>query len=255
MMSPHVGICGSLAVVASSLVISQPALERQVPDEGTMNVSSTGYEVLHSQLDGASGEAFWDIDYVSGEDNYDAAAADDFIVTSPAGWDVRHIFTPGMVQAGEGIVWVNTTFYADAGGLPGAPLPDCDFPANLDFTTDGTGDLSINVDCNAPAGVVWFSQQVRTLDSEPFHHWSTRNSAAGNPFVWKNPGNGFGTGCIDWTPAELCGSDSADTLFEVYGQENGSGGVPAIGPLGIVFLLLILGCSSAYVLGRGALRS
>ncbi len=238
-----------LGLGAAGVVSAQTELQKQVPSDGTLYVPSAGYEVLYSQLDDPSGTAFIDTDYV-GFTPISSMAADDFIVTSPAGWDIRVVNTPGVFKAqGDLPLWVNTTFHADAGGLPGAPLPGCDFPGNTDFTTDGTGDLSINVTCNAPPGVIWVSQQVRP--AYYLHYWSTRNTAVGNPFVWKNPLDGFGTGCTDWTPASICGSGGDDTLFEIRGKVNTPGSdVPAVGPLGIASLLLALGAGAAYVLGR-----
>lgn len=215
-------------------------------------------DVLYSQLDDPSGYVFWDTDFFPGKDGYDAVAADDFVVTSPAGWNVENVYTVGEVDhPGQGgtLVWVNTSFYADAGGVPGAPLSGCEFPGNVDFTADANGSLSIDVDCSAPSGVVWVSQQVRTsLGGANIHWWATRNTAAGNPFVWQNPDNGWGTDCIDWTPATACGALGDDTLFEIRGEEGTAPPVPAIGPLGLALALLSLGCSSAYVLSRPRAR-
>ncbi len=250
-----------IVAIGTSDLTAQTAPETEVPGDGTVYAPATTYELLYSQIDGASGTGFWDMDFVGGKDGYDAVAADDFIVTSPGGWDIKNVLTLGInVGTGPNPAWVNTSFHVDAGGEPGALLPGCAFPGNTDFTTDGTGDLSIEVDCAAPAGVVWVSQQVRIQSFGPFHYWATRTTAVGNPFVWKNPPNGFATGCTDWTPAWLCGSSGLDTLFEIRGKESTSGGdgtvgaVPALGPLGIGFLLLTLGCGAGYVIVRGRAR-
>ncbi len=245
-------------LVSGGLAVGQSGPPAVVSDDGTLDFPTTGYEVLYRQLDDPSGSAFIDTDLPFGKDGYDAEGADDFIVTSPAGWDIKRVNTPGVWSTSPGgalAEWVNTAFYTDAGGLPGAPLPGCVFPANVDFTDDGTGDLSVGVDCNAPPGVVWVSQQVRPLFFN-LHYWSTRNAAAGNPFVWRNPLDGFDTGCTDWTPAATCGSFGNDTLFEILGKERTTGpatvvvGVPAVGPLGTGLLLLALAGACAYVLGR-----
>jgi len=249
-----------LVLVAGSLASAQTVFQNKTATDGVLSVPSTG-ETLYSQLDDPSGSAFTDQAFEAAYAAYDGTGADDFMVTAAAGWDISVLNTPGAFQppAGQVPFFVNNAFYADNPALnePGAVLPGCDFPGNTDFTTDGTGDLSINVACNAPNGITWVSQNVR-IDFNPFgqHFWATRNTPLGTAYVWKNPGDGFGTGCVDWTNGASCGSVGSDTLFELLGKERTTGvpgpvvGVPAVGPLGIGLMLLALGGGSAYVLGR-----
>jgi hypothetical protein len=158
---------------------------------------------------------------------------------------------------------VNHAFYYDAGGEPGGVIPGCDFPGNTDFTSDGHGDLSTilgNGSCVLDViERIWVSQNVRQ-DFNPFgqHVWASRTGAVGNPAVWKNPGDGFAVGCVDWEPANaVCGATGEDLLFEVLGQDihdcfgfPGGDPVSAIGPSGVVLMILSLGGGSAYILRR-----
>jgi hypothetical protein len=243
-----------LVLVAGSMASAAPFVKETLSNS-TMTGTAAG-DVLYSQLDDPTGSAFTDQAFEAAYAAYDAEGADDFIVTGANGWDIMGVNTPGAFQppAGQQPFFVNTSFNVDAAGEPGAVI--CDFPGNTDFTGDGTGDLAINVDCNVDPGVTWVTQSVR-IDFNPFgqHFWATRNTPVGAPSVWRNPGDGFGSGCIDWTNAVTCGQTGADFLFEIVGKERtGPGpvvvGVPAVGPLGIGFMLLALGGGSAYVLGR-----
>lgn len=220
--------------------------------DGSFNAPSAG-DVLYSQLDDPSGSAYTDQSFEAPYAAYDGTGADDFEVTAAAGWDIETLNTPGSQTGTGNPFFINNAFYADAGGLPGAVLDGCDFPGNTAFVHD-LGDLSITVECNAPAGTAWVSQSVRQ-DFNPFgqHFWATRATAVATPAVWRNPGNGFGSGCIDWSPANaVCGMTGEDFLFELLGAERttGTGGVPAVGPFGVAMMILALGGGSAYVLRR-----
>jgi hypothetical protein len=253
-------VLGAVLVLVAGSMASAQVFQKQKADAGSFTMPSTG-QVLYSQLDDPSGSAFTDQAFEAVYAAYDGTGADDFVVTSANGWDLTTLNTPGALQppAGQVPFFVSNEFHGDAGGVPGGALAGCSFPGNVNFTTDGTGDLSIDVTgCSAPAGNAWVSQIVR-LDFNPFgqHFWATRNTALGTPAQWQNPGDGFASGCTSWTNAQTCGSVGADNLFEILGKEGTpqqttttTTAVPAVGPLGIGLMLLALGGGSAYVLGR-----
>jgi hypothetical protein len=248
-------VLGVALVLLASSFASAVTMTKSRPNDGIWNGSSSG-DVLYSQLDDPSGNAFTDQSFEAAYAAYDAEGADDFTVTDAAGWDIDTLNTPGTVTvAGANPFFVNHFFYDDSvGAEPGAV--ECSFPANTNFVSAGDGDISTTVDCNLGLGDHWFSQQVR-LDYNPFgqHFWATKATAAGDPSAFRNPGNGFGTGCVDWEPANaICGQVGVDFLFELLGKPREVAtapvGVPAIGPLGLALMVLALGGGSAYVLGR-----
>jgi hypothetical protein len=242
----------ALVLFAGSL--ASAAFTKQKTDPGQIDAPA-GNIVLVDQLDDPSGNAFTDQAFEAPYAAYNGEMADDFVVTAASGWDITTIVTPGSnTVAGANPFSVNHSFYADAAGLPGAVLEDCAFPGNTNFVSPGNGDLTTVVACNAPSGNAWFSQSVRQ-DFNPFgqHYWATRIGANGTPSVFRNPGNGFLTGCVDWQPANaVCGQAGADTLFQLLGNERpaDTGGVPAVGPFGVALMILALGGGSAYVLNR-----
>jgi hypothetical protein len=238
--------------------LTSAAFVKSVHCEGVgvcQNQGVSGGGVLYSQTDDPSGSAFTDQEFEAVYAAYSAEGADDFVVTGTQGWDLTTLATPGIQTAGGTPFFVNHYFYADAAGLPGAVIDGCDFPANTNFTHD-LGNITVNVeDCNVEPGAAWFSQQVRQ-DFQPFgqHFWATRLNAANNPGAFRNPGNGFGSGCIDWAPANsACGMIGQDYQFELSGSERATaapGPVPAVGPFGIALMVLGLGAGSAYVMRR-----
>jgi hypothetical protein len=246
-------------VVLGILLLASTAVSAAVMTESrgaTIGANPSTGAVLWSQLDEPTGGAFTDQAFEASYAAYDADGGEDFVVTAGTSWDLEALFTPGsLTVAGSNPFFVNILFYGDSGGLPGAVL--CDFTANTDVTSAGDGDLTMDVTgCNLAEGNVWFSQSVR-MDFNPLgqHYWATRGTAAGTyPGVWKNPGNGFGNGCLDWQPANaVCGMTGEDWMFELTGTENTGGGgegVPAIGPFGALLMIVSLGAGSAYVLRR-----
>ncbi len=251
------------AVALSMVVIGAASVEAAAPltahpASGSFDLP-TDAGVLYSQLDDPSGSAFLDQAFETSYAAYSNLGADDFVVVSAQGWDITTVHTPGVLVPTSGHVpaFVNVAFHTDSGGLPGSIVSGCDFPASTDFATDGSGDLSIRVACNLPPGVFWYSQQVRIdFSLPPFvqHLWATRNTAEGNLAAWRNPFNGFGFGCENWTPAVDCGSQAGpDNLFELLGSEREDGdgpAVPAQGTWGTGLLAICLVAGATLVLLR-----
>ena len=250
----------SMPVLLVFLLLASSAVSAEMvpsgPYTGTPAGTSSG-DVLWSQLDDPTGSAQTDQAFEAAYAAYDSWGADDFLVADGYGMLFETLFTPGSVTVpGSNPFFVNVAFYEDAGGRPGNVR--CDFPANTNFTSTGDGDITTNMPdfCDAWEGVFWVSQQVR-MDFDPLgqHYWATRTTAAGTyPGVWKNPGNGFGNGCLDWQPANaVCGMTGEDWMFELSGHVGVIDiweGIPAISPFGVVVLVLALGGGSAYVLRR-----
>ena len=247
-------------VVLGILLLASTAASAAMVDSMAYTGAAQGSagDVLFSQLDDPTGNASTDQAFEAAYAAYDSDGGEDFIVTDGFNWDLETLFTPGSLStAGSNPFFVNNLFYADAGGIPGAVLSGCDFTANTNVTSAGDGDLTMDVTgCNVPQGSAWMSQSVR-MDFNPLgqHYWATRVSTGGNyPGVWKNPGNAFATGCLDWQPKNaVCGFGGDDWMFELTGIENeggGEDGVPAIGPFGALLMIVSLGAGSAYVLRR-----
>ncbi len=204
--------------------------------------------LLYGQIDQAANGGAYDQAFEPYYVEFDSEGADDFEVTDPEGWDVFRVDTVGLSDYGDGSIHVNIAIYPDAAGMP-ASAPVCDFPEITNYT-ENAGNLSILLpqSCKLAPGVYWLAQQVRQdYDSWGLHYWSGRLAQNGNPGVWRNPGGGFGTGCADWTPRTACGFDGPDYRFEIFGVPSQSNPVPALGPLGLLMMIVMLGGGCSYV--------
>src|SRR5262249_51187394 len=136
-------------------------------------------------------------------DAYDSQSADDVAVPANTIWKVKQLLVTGVYFNGPGpAVSENVTFYRNKRGLPGTLLKQY---TGLVGTDNGTGSFTIKLPTNArlSGGTTgksyWVSVQVN-MDFNTGGEWAWESStnAPGNPDVWQNPGDGFGTGCTTY---------------------------------------------------------
>ena len=155
-------------------------------------------------------------------------AGDDFVLpTPPFGINtfITRVRVMGEYSPGGGPASsFNVYIYANAAGhLPGALIaaflnrPYSGTPP--DFTIDLPNPLLLS------PGTYWLSVQARQ-DFKPSGQWFWHNrtvqSNAGA--VWENPGDGYGTGCTNWTRKNACMPDQVwpDQVFQVIGFLEGN---------------------------------
>ena len=100
----------------------------------------------------------------------------------------------------------NVVFYTDTGGFPGLATRSA-----MSYTTSGGDcvsaqcDFTINPEpeVDLSEGTYWVSVQAN-LDFAAGGEWGWegRIVQANNEAAWRNPGDGFGTGCIDRGPQD-----------------------------------------------------
>lgn len=250
-----VTIFATLLLLAGSFAAAQPVLENQGAASARL---PGGASVLVDQTDNASGNGSPDQDFEAGAfDIYDSECSDDF-VTNPEGWDIDGIETIGT---GGNSTSVNVSFYGDGGGLPDRTNVLCEYNGLLpgvDYTdAGGSHSITLPTVCNIGGDTLaWFQVYTnQNFGSFGQHFWSNRTVASNNNAAWKNVGNGFGTGCVDWTDMTFCGVGGGfpDFLFQILGEKkggSGTDGTPAVGPFGVLLMVLALGGGSGYVMAR-----
>ncbi len=212
-----------------SLAVS-PLME----DIDTPPAVSVPPDVLWDQTAGISSADISSQDFRDGGgsfDHFDTRAADDFRVPEGFFWVIDNIrafgafddTTPDLIDS------LNIYFFADKDGLPGNEIARCVYQDILpeDITVpDFVIDLPFP--CKLEPGLYWVSVQANIgfiQNGQWFWHENTVETL--NPFVWENPGDGFGTGCVKFSPAQAdCGADFPDLAFQLAGRE-----VPVIRPI------------------------
>src|SRR5438094_4340519 len=152
-----------------------------------------------------------------------AEAADNFVVPGGQTWTVTEvdIRSPAGFPAPTSFA---VNFYLDNGsGFPGTQV----------YTSSGlavTGNPDYIITLTVPAvlisGTYWVSA-VGTISGSNWF-WEGR-SVTSNTFstAWRNPGNGYGTGCTDWGRLTTCiGINWPDQMFRIVGTLGGATPTP-----------------------------
>lgn len=191
-----------------------------------------GATILFNQFGGLSGGMPVPLFVANG---LDAEGADDFEVFDVEGWTIgEFVFGTqvGLPFGNPGMVDVRV--YPDASGEPGEPAV-CSHDG-IPATQHGTLQLRVPLPtpCALGPGRYWVSLQNRN---------SVLRWAVGSPnpfpppFVlgeharWRNPADGWGTGCTDWSDIVTClvdgkpitGTFDSQSLFQVCGAVTGHG--------------------------------
>jgi|GEM_PF-1611529 len=160
-------------------------------------------------------------------DAYDCEGADDFVVDAAGGWLVEQVYLPGSYSQdppGGPAASVGVSFYLDGGGRPGSLA--CSSQASV--VSDQGGSLLVQLDtpCVLEQGTHWLGAQA-DMSYDPYGqwYWGVSPDQVGAAGRWRNPGDGFGGGCVDWGLIVGCTSlqEEVDYLFQILGTVGGSG--------------------------------
>ncbi len=214
--------------------------------------------VLYDQTDSAGTNGFPAQNFETAYDAYDSEGADDFVVPA-GGWTVDTVNlvtstgTPAATTA-------SVSFYPDAGGLPAA-APTCSDAAAAANVTAASTTITLTTPCVlGTAGTYWVAVQVnQNFGTNGQIFWSTRTVQSNSPYAWRNPGDGFASGCTDWAGGAACGVGGGvdpDALFQIVGVVGGGGGpvqpareLPTLSQWG-----LMLGAAGLALLGLFGVR-
>jgi len=181
--------------------------------------------VLWSQVDDDSFTAYPSQNFERSFDVYDCQAADDFVVPKGEAWSVRKVRVEGVYGNGGGVAASeNVTFYRSAGGAPGEEIAS--YPG-LVGAPEGIYGASFLISLPRPvkleAGRYWVSVQVNLdFTGGNLWHWELRATQVGRLAMWRNPGDGFGTGCTTYQPESTCLAfeGGPDHMFELLGKRK-----------------------------------
>ncbi len=209
------------------------AVNLQTSNPGAISQPSfnnpNGATTLYSQIDNPSGNGAPAQNFSSSNDAYDAEGADDFVVPA-GGWTIGLVNLVTTVGTPTSTV-AAVTFYSDAAGLPGAAV--CSYPTAPAVISTTNTVITLPTDCTLSAGTYWVGVSI-DLNFGSFGQvfWSNRTTQSNGAGAWRNPGDGFGSGCTAFTAMTTCGvggGTNPDFLFQLVG-EVGGGGVPLAPP-------------------------
>lgn len=237
--------------------VCAPALaDRQIQAESAAGPASDlrgVLPVLYDQTGNTTTQgalAMYDLD---GPATWAVQGADDFVVPAGVQWEVTALEALGFYSGLSNTPTVmNAYIYADAGGAPGAAVASFE---NLAYSTDTTGNLFVQLPSPVTLGegTYWASVQPHMdFFNDGSWYWFMESVQTGAPFHWRNPGDGYGSGCTDWGDSATCGFAEPDLSFAVYGTQGvpvPALPVPVMGAWGKALMVLLF-ASLALVLVR-----
>ena len=226
-----------LAVAAVMLVTSFAVAE--MTTQGTIGGSQqpapwADQTTLYDQTDNWGGNLGTAQDFEAAYDVYDSEGADDFVVTWADGWNVEQVGIIAGYWNGTGPASsIDVVFYSDASGMPGSAMPGCSL-MNSPYTDDGAGNFLIDFSgtpCFLPTGTYWVGIQGN-LDfaSGGQFGYGYRSVQNGAGAMWRNPGDGFGSGCTSWGSVATCITGGPDYCFAILGENAQPGPTPTPPP-------------------------
>jgi len=185
---------------------------------------SGGNVVLYSQLANSTTAGALSSQFSSSSGApYDSEGADDFVVPA-AGWRIATAEFGafiGNTTTGPYPTTANVRVYTNNAGVPSTTVV-CNYPAAA-VAYNGTTQIATVVlptVCDlTTAGTYWISYQP-IYDfgaSGGDYYWNLATPQAGAIGQWRNPGDGFASGCADWSPNTSCGFTQPDYAFRLSG--------------------------------------
>ena len=226
-------------VLVALLALSSSDLAAQSPPPAVMDVERPrsphqlslprgGAEVLYDQTDNPSDESFPSQEFEASSTSINSQGGDDFTVPEDSMWSVSEVAVLGRYRLGtEMAEIVDVYFYADEAGSPGTRIAKYD---SLSVDSDDEGDLTVTLSPSMifTEGTYWVSfvaDMDRGTEGRQWY-WITQatTTAIGAEVHWRNPGDGFATGCRNWTPLSVCDDDSGglDASFRLSGRASDS---------------------------------
>lgn len=207
-------------------------------------------DTLWDQSDNISSSDISSQDFTDGGgslNQYDSRAADDFLVPEGFFWviDTVRAFgafdetTPDLIDS------VDVVFFLDKDGLPGQLVAQCVYDdVSPDDLTNPEFTINLPHTCLLQPGIYWVSVRANIgFIQNGQWFWFERTVQTLSPFVWENPGDGFSSGCVKFTPAQAdCGADFPDLVFQIIGQEFSIvRPIPTLNEWGMIAAAVILG--------------
>jgi predicted cupin superfamily sugar epimerase len=181
--------------------------------------------VLHDQLNNFEGTV---VSFENGT-TFSSQAADDFVVPAGTTWTLTQVDVAGFpVTTTTQPTFFNVILYRDSSTLPGIPLASY---SNLSYTHNPTtGEYSIAFPSTFfGPGTYWISVQADTTAAGNRWTWTARlTPAVNNGAAWRNPGNGFGSGCTDWGRKTTCLTQTNSGPDQTFRIENAPAPAPVL---------------------------
>lgn len=227
-MRPATARSGSLAAIAAAVaILSIPATSSAIDSDAAFTVASgreapvpnATADTLYDQYDNEGPFFTVSQNFETALDPLDAELADDFVIPSGASWNILVVEVAGEYRSQGPANSVNVNFYANSGdNRPGTLLQS---RPNQAFTNGPSFSIPLSPPVSLEPGVHWLSVQAnQDYSTQGDWGWQNRNEQSNADASWRNPQNGYGTGCRGWASRMACvGGDwsGPDQVYRLLG--------------------------------------
>lgn len=191
------GIAAAIFTISSAGAATLQTSQTRSVTQPNFSVPA-GSTILFDQTANQSTNGTTAQNFSSSYDAYDNEAADDFAVPA-SGWTVTSVNMITSTSTGfTGATTASVSFYPDAAGLPGS-APACSYaaaPATVGATSTS---ITLPTTCVLAAGTYWVAISVALdVGNGGQIFWTNDTVGALSDAVFRNPADGFATGCTDW---------------------------------------------------------
>jgi len=183
----------------SAVDLHQTSSREMVADTASTCFSHTG----HNSGVGILSQNFTD----AADTRYDARGVDDFTLATAC--RIAQVTVVGDFFKGTGPARSETvTFYTNRGNAPGRVISS----VRIQGSRSGAGTFTIRLKhpVTLSKGRHWLSVQVNMDGDAGEWSWNTSRTRSGIKAKWRNPHDGFHTGCTTYRPMQLCIGDSGE---------------------------------------------
>jgi hypothetical protein len=217
----------ALALVGTGSVSGDhihPPISVKHQSKHTILFPHRGAKLLYDQSESDNGQAIRAENFEPALDDYDSEAADNFKVPAGQTWKISEVYVEGIYFEGSrSNDSFNVTFYRSRKGKIGERVKTC---ANASYRHDTQFDLGseyITCKVELKKGSYFVAVQANTIYFEGGEWgWTTNNTVRGAASLWRNPRDGFATGCTDFTTTTICipNGEGGDFAFALYGKQS-----------------------------------
>lgn len=157
---------------------------------------------------------------------FSSQTADDFPVPPGQTWQVSEVDAQGVYFNGPGNatsfnVFFYTSVVSGSYTIPGVAVYTA--TAQSYISTTGIFQVSLSVPATLPGSATPYYVSVQAnMNFTPNGEWgwTDRTAQSNGLAAWRNPGGGFGPGCVNWDKRTVCTGDSGapDQMFRLLGN-------------------------------------
>jgi hypothetical protein len=209
---------------SASIAGSTPGLKVRVLPTHKFLLPQRDAKLLYDQTDNDNGTGIDSQNFTdSGFDVYDCQGADEFTVPAGSIWKIKEVYVDGTYFDGAGSAdSFSVTFYSSGKGKVGDAVKTCPEASYYFDTQFDFGSEHIRCSARLNRGTYFVSVQANMAFSVGGQWgWLTNNTVRNNLSMWRNPGDGFDTGCTDFATTTTCipSGEGGDYSFALYGKE------------------------------------